>query len=130
MYQYVNWFKDDNLIKNKKDNEKIKRDPIKYIIHNIPILEEWSGCKWTKIIYDPNKHSKSSKILKNKTINYSRFCFIIINSNNNVFGHYHKGIINDIDCAIYDSNIFIISLNSNGRNGINKFERKNIHVHL
>ena len=46
LYQYIYWFNDGNLMKNKKDNEIFKSiNAYKYITNNISILEEWSGLK-------------------------------------------------------------------------------------
>jgi len=58
-------------------------------------------------------------------MNHNQLYFIIIDSNDNVFGHYHSSFINKIGSNIYDSNIFIFTLNSNGRCGIKKFNNKN-----
>ena len=57
-------------------------------------------------------------------MNHNQLYFIIIDSNDNVFGHYHSSIINKIDSYIHDSNIFIFTLNSNGRSEIKKFDSK------
>ena len=57
-------------------------------------------------------------------MNHNQLYFIIIDSNDNVFGHYHSGIIDKIDNWIYDSNIFIFTLNNNGRCEIKKFNSK------
>ena len=56
-------------------------------------------------------------------MNHNQLYFIIIDSNDNVFGHYHSSVI-DKTGDIYDSNIFIFTLNSNGRCGIKKFDNK------
>ena len=59
-------------------------------------------------------------------MNHNQLYFIVIDSNDNVFGHYHPSVINRIyDSGNYDSNIFIFTLNSNGRCGIKKFNNKN-----
>ena len=55
-------------------------------------------------------------------MNHNQLYFIIIDSNDNVFGHYHSSVIDKINNWIYDSNIFIFTLNSNGRCEIKKFE--------
>ena len=57
-------------------------------------------------------------------MNHNQLYFIIIDSNDNVFGHYHSSIINKISSNIYDSNIFIFTLNNNGRSEIKKFDSK------
>ena len=58
-------------------------------------------------------------------MNHNQLYFIIIDSNNNVFGHYHSSVIDKIGSDIYDSNIFIFTLNNNGRSEIKKFDNKN-----
>ena len=60
-------------------------------------------------------------------MNHNQLYFIVIDSNDNVFGHYHSSVINKtgfFDLNI-DSNIFIFTLNNNGRCGIKKFNNKN-----
>ena len=57
-------------------------------------------------------------------MNHNQLYFIIIDSNDNVFGHYHPSVIDKIDDYIYDSNMFIFTLNNNGRSEIKKFDRK------
>ena len=111
-------------MKNKQDNEIFKFNAYNCIIKNIPTLEEWSGLKYHQILYDSEIDGKSSEIFRKKIINHSHLYFIIIDSNNNVFGHYHNSIINNIEDAIFDSNIFMISLYSNGRNRIKKYEKE------
>ena len=59
-------------------------------------------------------------------MNHNQLYFIIIDSKNNVFGHYHSSVIDKINNWIYDSNIFIFTLNSNGRCEIKKFNNKNV----
>ena len=55
-------------------------------------------------------------------IGHKQLYFIIVDSDNNVFGHYHPGIINDTDNRC--KSIFLFTLNSNGRNGVMKFDGK------
>ena len=109
-----------------KENEikQIEQSYNEYIIKNIPILEEWSGYKYNQIIYDSDKDGKINEIFKNKIINHSHLYFIIIDSNNNVFGHYHNEIIDRIKFPIYNKTIFMFTLNSNGRCEIKKLESK------
>ena len=68
------------------------------------------------------KMVKQIKYLKKKIVNHSHLYFITIDSNNNVFVHYHNGIIGGFETEIYDKSIFMFSLNSNGRCEIKKFE--------
>ena len=57
-------------------------------------------------------------------MNHNQLYFIVIDSNDNVFGHYHPGVIDKIGDND-NSNIFIFTLNNNGRCGIKKFNNKN-----
>ena len=77
------------------------------IKYNIPELENWSGLKYKQILYDSDVDGKSSEIFKNQIINHSHLYFIVIDSNDNVFGHYHNKIIDKTDSDIYDIYIYI-----------------------
>ena len=93
-----------------------------YVYNNLKTLETWSEHQVNNVLYDSDIDGKDSSIFRNKIMNHNQLYFIIIDSNNNVFGHYHSGIINKIDSSdIYDSNIFIFTLNNNGRCKIKKF---------
>ena len=76
-------------------------------------MEDWSGLKYKQVLYDSDVDGKSSEIFKNKIINHSHLYFIVIDSDENVFGHYHNKTVNEIDSDIYDSDIFLFTLNSN-----------------
>ena len=76
------------------------------------------------VLYDSDIDGKDSSIFRNKIMNHNQLYFIIIDSNDNVFGHYHSSVINKINSRIHDSNIFIFTLNNNGRCGIKKFKLK------
>ena len=122
MHQYVYWYHPD---KELEENEVIKPiNAYKYVVNNIPKLEEWSGKKYSSVLYDSDIDGKDSSIFRNKILNHNQLYFIAIDSNDNVFGHYHPGVIDKIRRNIYDNNIFIFTLNSNGRSGIKKFDRK------
>ena len=95
-----------------------------FVKNNITTLEDWSGLKYKQVLYDSDVDGKSSEIFKNKIINHSHLYFIVIDSDENVFGHYHNKMVNEIDSDIYDSDIFLFTLNSNGRNDVEKFESK------
>ena len=99
------------------------------IKYNIPELENWSGLKYKQILYDSDVDGKSSEKFKNKIINHSHLYFIVIDSNYNVFGHYHNSIVDEIGSWFKDDKSFMFTLNSNGRNGVEKFERKKVFVH-
>ncbi len=103
-------------------NQRLSRCD-KYVVNNIPILEKWCGLKFKEVLYDSEIDGKSSSIFRNKTMNHSHLYFIVIDSNDNVFGHYHDGIIDKM-IEIKDNKIFMFTLNSNGRCGIMKFNNK------
>ena len=76
------------------------------------------------VLYDSDIDGKDSLIFRNKIMNHNQLYFIAIDSNDNVFGHYHSGVIDKIGSSIYDSNMFMFILNRNGRCGIKKFNNK------
>ena len=76
------------------------------------------------VLYDSDIDGKDSSIFRNKIMNHNQLYFIIIDSNDNVFGHYHSGVIDIIDNCNIDSNMFMFTLNSNRRCGIMKFNNK------
>ena len=70
--------------------------------------------KFNKIIYDNNTpYSRfSSPSFAKCVVNHRHLYFIVIDSDNNVFGHYHNGLINDANVELYDNKIFMFTLNS------------------
>ena len=95
----------------------------RYVVNNMNKLEEWCGKKYSSVLYDSDIDGKDSSIFRNKILNHNQLYFIAIDSNDNVFGHYHPGVIDKIGVN-FDKNIFIFTLNSNGRSGVKKFNRK------
>ena len=73
------------------------------------------------MLYDSDIDGKEGKIVNNKIMNHNQLYFIVIDSNDNVFVHYHFGVI-DQHGYNYDSNMFIFTLNNNGRCKIKKCE--------
>ena len=74
-------------------------------------------------MYESEIDSKETSTIKSIVIKNEHLYFIVIDSNDNVFGHYHPSIIDRISNDNF-SNIFIFTLNSNGRCEIKKFNRK------
>ena len=63
----------------------------------------------------------------NKVKNQSHLYSFVIDSNDNVFSHYHEGVIEkDSWPRNYDKKIFIFTLTSNGRSVKKKFERRRL----
>ena len=120
MYQYIYWYHPD---KELEENEIIKSiNAYKYVVNNISQLEEWSGLKDSTVLYDSDIDGKESSIFRKKIMKQSKLYFIVIDSNDNVFGHYHPGVIDTGDKQ--DENIFLFTLNSNGRCEVKKFDKK------
>ena len=90
----------------------------------IPKLEYWCGLKYGQVLYDSDFDGKSSEIFKNKIINHSHLYFIVIDSDYNIFGHYHNKMIDKIGVDINDCDIFLFTLDSNGRSSTNNFKTK------
>ena len=109
-----------------EQSDNMKKLNVPQIIDYVTLLKEWSIFEFNQVLYDSDKNDKTNEIFRNQIINHSHLYFIIIDSNNNVFGHYHNGIIDIVGMYIFDQNIFMFSLNSNGRIGIKKFERKRV----
>ena len=123
----------EEQIKKREEKErliKIHNQEIyqKYVTENIKTLEEWSGHQMNRVLYDSDKDGKDSSIFREKIINHEHLYFIVFDSNDNVFGHYHDGVIDRISKdeedgdSFYDPHIFIFTLNSNGRCGVQKFD--------
>ena len=110
MHQYIYWHDVDKML---EANEIVKYDGLKYIMNNIKVLEKWSGKKYSTILYDSKRDGDSKPVFKDRIMNQSQLYFIVIDSSENVFGHYHPGIISDF--VNYDRNIFMFLLKSNGR---------------
>ena len=78
-------------------------------------------------MYDSDIDGQDSQTFRNKILNHQHLYFIVTDSDNNVFGHYHDSLINKIDesdgaCnGIYDSNFFMFSLHNKGDNIVKKF---------
>ena len=109
----------------------------RYVTENISKLEEWSCKKYSTVLYDSDNDGKDSSIFREKILNHSHLYFIVIDSNDNVFGHYHDGVIDRIakdetneedkdefDDKCYDSQLFMFTLNSNGRSRVERYDRK------
>ena len=63
-------------------------------------------------------------IFRNKILNHKHLFFIVIDSDNNVFGHYNEVVVSKIDKYIRDELSFMFTLNNNNRCGIKKFKLK------
>ena len=64
------------------------------------------------------------KHLEKKVLNHSHLYFVVVDSNGNIFGHYHPSSIHKADEDNLDSNIFMFTLKSNGIHAIEKYPNK------
>ena len=140
MEYYIYWYNDKEAEKQPQVNEIFKysirqennkgkkmRHSIEvgneYIDDNIDMLEEWSGLEVGEVLYDSERDGKQSKTFRDKILHHKQMYFIIIDSDGNVFGHYHSTKIDKVNVDYYDRNIFMFTLNSNGRCEVRKFEQ-------
>ena len=125
MHQYVYSYQPGRKL---EKNETVKGGhfykPNKYIVNNIDKLEEWSGLKYSSVLYDSKRDGKDFSIFREKIIKHGHLNFIVIDLCGNVFGHYHDNVIDSIYDDNKDSKIFMFTLNSNGRCGVKKFDNK------
>jgi hypothetical protein len=113
-YQYIYHFGDEKLEQNKKANEIFIGDEINYLYRQVPLLKNWCGKEFDKIIYDSdkdvNKYDNGATLFA-KIKNKPNLYFIIIDSNENIFGFYvNKEITREI--GKYNE-LFMFSLRSN-----------------
>jgi len=113
-YQYIYHFGDKELQQNKKANEIFIGDEINYLYRQVPLLNNWCGKEFDKIIYDSdedeNKNDNGATLFA-KIKDKPNLYFIIIDSNENIFGFYvNKEITREI--GKYDD-LFMFSLRSN-----------------
>ena len=92
-----------------------------HVYKNLSKLEEWSGHQMDQVLYDSDIDGKSSSsIFRRKILRHSHLYFIVIDSNENVFGSYTDSDIYQVDSDIRSNNPFIFTLFSNGRCGVKK----------
>ena len=144
MEYYIYWY-DDKIAEQQADSNEIFKYEIRkennkgikgnacidfseinndHIEENVGLLEEWSGLSYDRIVYDSDKDGKNSEMFKQKVMDQEHLYFIVIDNQNNVFGHYHPSVIHGIRTDCIDNNIFMFTLFSNGRCEPKKFEGK------
>ena len=95
-----------------------------YILKNVDLLEEWSNKKCDEVLYDSEYDGNKGSIFREKILNHEHLYFIIIDKDDNVFGHYHDKNINRACSKMYDDNMFMFTLNNNDRSEIQHFQNK------
>ena len=122
MHHYVYWYNAVEVTKELQNNESIKLgDPYKYVEHNISKLEEWCGYQMNSVLYDSERDGKDGSTFRQKILHHDKLYFIVIDSENNVFGHYHPTLIEQADTQYISNGIFIFTLNSNGRSEVRRY---------
>ena len=82
---------------------------------NISLLEQWCKLDFCNIFYNSSRDGTKFNGINEQMNLY----FIVIDSNNNVFGNF------DSLNGGYNKNIFLFTLNNNNRCGTKKFKPKN-----
>ena len=73
------------------------------------------------MLYDSERDGKKASIFRKKVKKDGHLYFIVMDSNDNVFGHYDGEFYNSFHMC-YENGIFLFTLNSNGRYGVEMFE--------
>ena len=127
--------------RDKQEEEKQKQMHVSqmvydsYVLCHIPKLEEWSGKTYDKIIYDSNTDGEDSSVFESKVMDQQYLYFIVVDSDNNVFGNYCSAVLDVKDNYIPDEESFIFTLNSNNRCVAKKYDvkklknKKTMHIH-
>ena len=91
-------------------------------------IEEWTQKRCNDILFDSNVHNWNENISEfdSNILNKSNLIFIVEDTNDNSFGYYFNGTVDQCDCFIKAQGSFLFSLKSNGRveQGMTKFEEK------
>ena len=74
--------------------------------------------------YDSDIDGKESPIFRDKILYHQQLYFIVVDSNDNVFGSYNSANFNQTGSDLKNDNAFMFTLYSNGRCGIKKYKPK------
>ena len=107
-----------NLIKQRLGKEVTSSIKDDVVCNNLDKLEEWSGCEYNKVLYNSDIDDKTNTVLLNRIKNHNHLYFIVTDTNNNTFGHYH--IQKMLDSSSYGAK-FMFTLNNNGRCDVKKY---------
>ena len=126
---YIYFYNIDNQMRRSLEaNESIKdyyyHKMDNHILMNIHKLEEWSGHSYDKVVYDSDIDGKEVEVFRSRVVNHQHLYFIVIDSDNNVFGHYHDSLLDKLTEFNYDSNMFMFTLCRNGVTETNKYNNK------
>ena len=116
MHQYVYWYLNPYGI-NESTASVINKDDV---LKNLPQMEVWSGKKVSRVLYDSEQDGKKGDVFRSKIEGKNHLYFIVIDSEKNVFGHYHNSSVGKVSEEKYDKDIFIFTLCSKGRRNVKK----------
>ncbi|EMD45124.1 Hypothetical protein EHI5A_038660 [Entamoeba histolytica KU27] len=87
-------------------------------MEEIKQIEEWTERKVGNILFDSDKDNwnKNTSVFGERIKNKEHIIIIIEDEEGNKFGGYVNEKIDEVDEWIYDSQSFLFSLESNGRN--------------
>ena len=114
MFSYVYWYEVDEMTRrNRKPNEVfmyvLENDCIK---NNMYMFEKWSGLVFrNKVLFDSFYDSRSEFVQKIKGA--MNVYYIVIDNNDNIFGHYMNNAISDKGINVVDNGLFLFSLRTN-----------------
>ena len=79
------------------------------------VLKEWSGMEYNTVLFDSDTDGDDYKLFHSKILKHSHLYFIVIDTEGNIFGHYHPSMIDkiwkrDLEENNEDDNIFIFTL--------------------
>ena len=67
----------------------------KHVVNNLKTLEQWCGFKFNDVLYDSDIDGKDRMQFLRKVVRQEHLYFIVIDSNNNVFGHYCNSLTDE-----------------------------------
>ena len=82
-------------------------------------LKEWTQAKAMEILYDSDYNSYDNRMVNSLILHKSNLCFVIVDSNDNVFGCYQPSSINETGQTLdnshwyFDKQHFLFKLSGN-----------------
>ena len=78
------------------------------------------------MIYDSDIDGKDKEVFQNRIIGHEHVYFIVIDADFNVFGNYCDSKLVKSSEWVHDPHHFLITLNTNGRCGMNKYPARKV----
>lgn len=93
----------------------------KRVIENVSTLEEWSKLQVKDVLYDSESNEKTSVDFRSKVLHHSHMYFIVIDSEDNIFGNYIDTELKKTGQPIADKKAFMFTLSHKGKEQKNKY---------